>query len=97
MALHRVDGPSGPQGPHRPGRTPAPKVTDSTGTGSGDRIELSVEARRIAALSEAAAGLPEVRMEKVEPLRQALADGTYSPDPRAVARAILEFEDGLPG
>ena len=59
----------------------------------GDRVELSDRARKVAALADKAAGLPDVRREKVEALRRSLDDGVYRVDPRHVARKILEFED----
>ena len=59
-------------------------------------MELSADARRVASLVDAARSLPEIRHHKVESLRRALSRGTYDVDPRSVARAILEFEDGLP-
>ena len=62
---------------------------------SGDRVELSPEARQIAGLAEAADRLPDVRQEKVQLLRREIAAGTYQVDAKTVARAILEFEDGF--
>lgn len=59
------------------------------------RFDGPQESREIRALAEAAAATPGVREERVAPLRQAIADETYRVDPRAVARAILEHEDGL--
>jgi flagellar biosynthesis anti-sigma factor FlgM len=58
-------------------------------------MEVSPEARQVRALVVAAAALPGVREHRVAPLRQAIADDTYRVDRRAVARAILEHEDGL--
>jgi negative regulator of flagellin synthesis FlgM len=72
-------------------RKPEPSTPES-----GDRIELSAEARQVAALAELASGLPAVRQDRVDTLRRALDAGTYQVDPRRLARAILEFEDGLP-
>jgi flagellar biosynthesis anti-sigma factor FlgM len=55
---------------------------------------MSPQAREVARLSESAARLPEVRDEIVGRLRAAVGQGTYQVDPSAVARAIVEFEDG---
>ena len=35
-------------------------------------------------------GAPEVRAERVAALREQIANGTYAPDPRDVAREILK-------
>ena len=59
-----------------------------------DRIEVSDGAKRLAALTDAANRLPEIRPQLVEALRKSIEDGSYRVDPRALARAILEFEDG---
>jgi flagellar biosynthesis anti-sigma factor FlgM len=95
MIVHRIDGPPGPR--RVEGQAPARSVRSADlGDGAAtDRVEVSAEARRIRDLAEAAAALPGVREHKVEPLRRSIDDDTYRVDPRAVARAILEHEDGL--
>ena len=75
----------------RSGESQPASRTDGPG---GDRVEVSAAARRMAVLFEAVDRLPEIREERVEELRQALRDG-YEVEPRRLARAILEFEDGL--
>jgi flagellar biosynthesis anti-sigma factor FlgM len=37
-------------------------------------------------------GTADVRQERVEALKQQILDGSYSPDPAAIARRILEDE-----
>ncbi len=71
--------------------------SDSALPATGDRIELSPQARQISTLSDAAAALPEIRSERVHGLRLAIADETYRIDSRQLARAILDFEDGING
>ena len=51
----------------------------------------------MAALAEKAAGLPDVRREKIEALQRALDDGSYQVDARQLAKKILEFEDAFAG
>jgi flagellar biosynthesis anti-sigma factor FlgM len=60
-----------------------------------DRLELSPETQRIAALVDRALALPEIRFERVEAVRELLARGTHAVDTRRLARAILEFEDAF--
>ena len=71
-----------------------PRPAERTG---GDRVEVSENARRLPALVEAVNRLPEIRQEKVAHLKKAVESGTYKVEPRVLARAILEFEDGLFG
>jgi negative regulator of flagellin synthesis FlgM len=72
------------------------RPADARPDGSGrDRLDLSDSARRTAALADRARELPDVRQERVDALRLRLEDGTYSVDPRRVARAILELEDAF--
>lgn len=83
----QVPGPSKSRGAGPPSDAPA---------GAGrDRVEVSDAARRMAGLIEAANRLPEVREEQVAALQQEIRQGTYEVDPGLLARAILEFEDGL--
>ncbi|HEU4402766.1 MAG TPA: flagellar biosynthesis anti-sigma factor FlgM [Candidatus Polarisedimenticolia bacterium] len=92
----KIDGVNGRGGPRVPGRRSGPQEA-SRGAGrpqGGDRVDLSAEARQAARLADVAGGLPEVRQELVRTLREALAGGTYSVDAQAVARAIVEFENG---
>jgi negative regulator of flagellin synthesis FlgM len=72
--------------------------TDSrpkSGRADGDRIELSQGAQRMAGLAEAAGQLPPIRQELVDALRESIENGSFRVNPRELARAILEFEDGL--
>ena len=95
MNVHRIDGPQGPRrieapSPARPAQPAGPGEAATS-----DRVEVSVEARQVRALAEAAAATEGLREDRVAPLRRAIADETYRVDPRAVARAILEHEDGF--
>jgi negative regulator of flagellin synthesis FlgM len=96
MKIQGVSGPGGPQRPDDSRATQRGRDAERSEPAHTDRVELSKDARRLAALVEAAKRLPEIRHEKVEELRRALADNSYDVDPRALARAVLEFEDGLP-
>jgi negative regulator of flagellin synthesis FlgM len=97
MTIHGIGGPGSPHRPDGPGGTKPVDKSRSSQPAGGDRVELSAEARKVSALADEAGRLPEIRREKVETLRQAMEKGTYRVDPRLVARAILEFEDGFPG
>jgi len=95
MKIYDVGGKGGPQPAERAGKSAPIRQPASPGSTGADRIEISDAALRISRLLEAASALPEIREEKIAELRQALESGTYRVDPRALARAILELEDGL--
>lgn len=65
-------------------RTPArgAAATDSTG--------ISEDARTLSRAQAAVEGAPEVRTARVNALRKQIERGDYHPDPREVARKILE-------
>lgn len=63
-----------------------------------DRVELSLRRTDMGRIREELANTPDVRAEKVEALRKAVADGTYRVDGGLVAQRMLEtyrrFADG---
>ena len=67
---------------------PSPAAVASTGE---DLAQLSGARAQVASLTAQASQLPEIRQERVEALRQALADKRYLPDLRNVAGAMLEW------
>ncbi len=56
---------------------------------SGDPVKITANARESHPALNIVEDAPEARAERVAALRQQIADGTYAPDPREVARAIL--------
>jgi len=97
MPIDRVNGPFPPRpaGPiGQGGRGPRPTGANPA---EADRIELSGDSRLLRALVETALDLPDVRAEQVERFREAIARNLYTVDGLALARALLEFEDGLYG
>jgi flagellar biosynthesis anti-sigma factor FlgM len=54
-----------------------------------DEAQLSLNQARIRELKEQVMALPEVRADKVEQLRAAVADGRYHPPAERVAEAIV--------
>jgi flagellar biosynthesis anti-sigma factor FlgM len=69
------------------GRT-APSVERTRGQ-AGDRVELSVNLRDIDRLTATAASMPGASAEKIESLRNRIADGTYKVSGLAVAEKML--------
>lgn len=80
------------QDPRLGGATPVepatPRAAEAEGSGQ-DRVQLSDEARRLAALALAAPEDDPERAARVAALKQAVADGTYTPDAEATARNLL--------
>ncbi|MBI2874482.1 MAG: flagellar biosynthesis anti-sigma factor FlgM [Firmicutes bacterium] len=54
-----------------------------------DILEVSAQAREVDRLHEVLEHLPEVRAEKVESLKRAIAEGRYNVDPAEVAEKIM--------
>ncbi len=89
MNALRIDGPGGvkdpkgldPKGPGKAGRASSAKgsmgaagaAAASASSSRGDGVSISPQARLMAILSR----LPDVREDRVEMLRQAIADGTF--------------------
>lgn len=84
-----------PEPPHRPGGAQTHRdyesgVEDTASNRPGDRVELSTFARHLDRLRH----FPEVRMDRVEPVRQAIAEGRYETEDKldiAVDRIIEEW------
>lgn len=55
-----------------------------------DRAGITEDARELARALEAVRSAPEVRELRVEALRRAIASGAYAPDPREIARRLME-------
>jgi negative regulator of flagellin synthesis FlgM len=55
-----------------------------------DEVSISSEAKAIATANTAVASAPEIRADRVEAIRAAIADGTYTIDSRALARAMVD-------
>jgi negative regulator of flagellin synthesis FlgM len=64
-------------------------------TRQADSVSLSDAARSLAAANKAVAAAPDVREDRIQALKAAIADGTYSVDSRKLARAMIEQSDAL--
>jgi flagellar biosynthesis anti-sigma factor FlgM len=90
----RIDLHYGPQVSSEP-RSGSAQNSISSATSSGsalpgeDEAVLSGAHVQVAALAAQASQLPEVREERVQSLRLAVANGEYTPDPQKVAGAMM--------
>ena len=63
----------------------------------GDRVSLTPEAQRLKALEASVAQQPVVDAQKVERIRNELAQGRYQIDPERVADKMMQFEQQVFG
>ena len=60
-----------------------------------DTVSLTNTATQLQSLQQTLSEVPDVNSEKVEALRAAIADGSYSVDVYDVAQNLIEFEQLL--
>jgi len=80
-----------PEPESRPAASSASNASSSSsGAGSAeDQAQFSGAHVQVAALAAQANQLPEVRQERVQPLRQLVNSGRYALDPEKIAGAIV--------
>ncbi|MFA0750255.1 MAG: hypothetical protein SLRJCFUN_000658 [Candidatus Fervidibacter sp.] len=70
-------------------RMDATSMPSGSVKGNGEPVTLSAELRLIQLLHAVVKQLPEVDTERVAQIQQQLEQGTYNPDIKAVAEAVL--------
>ena len=55
-----------------------------------DTAGISEDARELSRAREAVEAAPDVRADRVRSLQQQIRNGNYNPDPREVAKRIME-------
>lgn len=68
-------------------RTPAPTVDSPA---RGDSSGITPAARELSSALHVVEASDEVRSEKVRALREQIANGTYKPDPKEIAKKLVE-------
>ena len=74
---------------------PAGSTTSAAPGTATESVSITDTARRLAALQETIAGMPEVDAARVTELRQAIERGQYHADPEKIASRLLQLERDL--
>ncbi|MBW4027592.1 MAG: flagellar biosynthesis anti-sigma factor FlgM [Acidobacteria bacterium] len=73
------------------------QLKESTSLGSSSSAGMGVDSTTLSSVGSLAAGamaVSDVRMEKVQAVQQALADGTYSVSPEQIAGKLIDHMQG---
>ena len=70
-------------------RTSATGGVASAGSAS-DAVTLSDQAKQLSTVRQAVTESPDVRQEKIDAIKQAIADGTFQVSARELARKLIE-------
>ena len=65
------------------------RVQKTETTQNADNIQLSQRARLMQKASKAIADTPDVRQERIDPLKNAVDQGSYPVDPQKVANSMI--------
>lgn len=87
----RVDGGGNGAGRTETGNQPA------AGAPQGDRVDLTDTSARLQAIERSLADVPVVDEQRVDAIRQSIADGSYEVSPERVADGLLQMEKDLGG
>lgn len=68
------------------------KSAASTPAASSDRVSVTDTASRLQKIEEQLSAMPEINHQKVAEIKKAIADGTFTLDPAAIAEKLIAFE-----
>ncbi len=75
---------------NRPGRRSRPEGASASARAPSDAVSLSEQAKTLAAARRAVDSAPDIRQDKVDAIKQAISDGTYSVSARELARKMID-------
>lgn len=70
-------------------------AAETTAANSGDRVSLTGEARQLKELENELASRPVVDSQRVEAVRNAVDNGTFSVDAERIADKLISLEQAL--
>lgn len=73
-----------------PKRESVADIASSDPGNAGDRTTLTSTQQSINALVSTAMSSPEIRQDRVDSLKQAIANGTYELDPAKIASSMID-------
>jgi negative regulator of flagellin synthesis FlgM len=76
-------------------REPVGRSSENSRSSVQDTVSFSETAVRMGQLGVAVDDAPVVDTQRVEKVRQALADGTYNVDPVRIAEKLMDFDIAL--
>ena len=74
---------------------PAGSAATATAAAPADSVSITDAARRLAALRDVVANVPEIDAGRVAALSQAIEQGQFSADPHKIADRLLQLERDL--
>jgi negative regulator of flagellin synthesis FlgM len=77
------------------GNTNSPAGESSAKQAGADRIVLTGEARQLQKLEAQLASEPVVHSQRVEAVRSAVENGTFTIDPQRIAEKMMSLEEAL--
>jgi len=64
-------------------------------TDQNDRVSMTEDASRLKRIEEQLSAMPDIDHDKVAEIKKAIADGTFSLDPKAIADKLIGFESSF--
>lgn len=86
----RIDAYNQIQSVYQAQATRKPQAAAKTGTSFVDKLQLSSIGKDIQTAKQAVANAPDVRAEKINPIKESIAAGTYNVSPESFADKLLE-------
>lgn len=81
----------------KPGGVEGGSARQETGSGPasvGDKVSFTADATRLQHIQEQLSAVPDINSAKVAEIKAAIADGTFTVDPQAIASKLIAFETG---
>ena len=71
------------------------KATAASTVAPSDRVSMTDDASRLLKIEEQLSAMPNFDHDKVAEIKKAIADGSFSLDPKQIADKLVEFESSF--